>query len=348
MLHWDVLRVDDRGGHGDARNDRRHEFYERLLDATQGAAEWCDASSGRGRSLLSSLALLVSFIEAYAGSSLGSSNITSGLARGLGACRDLLYRRMLEAEAARVRVMAGRLLRGVVRAVADNVDVGAVAKDGETAMAGLLERIADRRVVPWLQRGAVQWCVAVLDAGLLDEMLDEVRLCSFEAALAVKSLVAAMERVLQRGRVGEMRWTEAESDKLVSLSLARQACDLVMMDKTKLVGPDAQEWRTHMCPSLSARRISALVQAFVRSGPSPEGPQALTEILHSLEQHATQARPAQPLKAGPEVDQLLLELPAPLPQPFHQDLAARGASAVGLPSSYPLLAARRTMAFLWH
>ena len=31
--------------------------------------------------------------------------------------------------------------------------------------------------------------VGVLDAGLLDEMLDDPRLCSFDAALAVKSLV---------------------------------------------------------------------------------------------------------------------------------------------------------------
>ena len=108
--------------------DRRHGFYERLLDAAQAASEWClpprrppsppcapprrapsvtrgerrcDAAGGRARALLSTLALLVVLVEGYAGGSAGTSSVTAGLARGLAATRDLLYRRLVEAETAR-------------------------------------------------------------------------------------------------------------------------------------------------------------------------------------------------------------------------------------------------------
>ena len=67
----------------------------------------CDAAGGRARALLSTLALLVVLVEGYAGGSAGTSSVTAGLARGLAATRDLLYRRLVEAEAARARDAAG-------------------------------------------------------------------------------------------------------------------------------------------------------------------------------------------------------------------------------------------------
>lgn len=93
---------------------------------------------------------------------------------------------------------AARLARAVLRTVGAGVDVGVVAKDGQEAMAALLARAADRRLVPWLQRGAVQWAAAFLDAALLDELLAEPLLCSFEAALATKAPARAAASIRAR------------------------------------------------------------------------------------------------------------------------------------------------------
>jgi len=110
-----------------------------------------------------------------------------------------------------------------------------------------------------------------------------------------------------------MRWTDAGSEQPVSLRLARQACDLLMVDKAKLLGPDAAEWREAFCPALSARRVAALVAGFAQSPAAPE--QHLSpEVLAALEADARAAGRAR-VAAFPEVAEALLEAPsAPLPQ----------------------------------
>ena len=158
-----------------------------------------------------------------------------------------------------------------------------------------------------------------LDAAMLDGILRHGLVATFDTALQCKDAVARLERRARElapafGFAAPAPEAAAESECTgraaryeLTLPLTRQAADIMMMEKTMLVGPAADEWRAQICPLLSSRRIHRLVTVFK---PCASAPDAVTrEVREELAREAERQGGA--LYALPEVLQAVAEMGAP-------------------------------------
>uniref|UniRef100_A0A6U6DUN9 Dilute domain-containing protein n=1 Tax=Guillardia theta TaxID=55529 RepID=A0A6U6DUN9_GUITH len=313
MLHWNLYNVPEQESAAlpAASSSFVSLFFDKMSRAWQSMAASCDPQSMCCFAILSNISSLLIALRSKTlpgkGKEAGRSKREISAAdqlrtevesfiKSLSKTLESLYARAIEAEFKDMKLAALNLVQ---------LCVGGEAASGvalvESYFRRLAERFEDAGLLPWFRRGIAKAVMAYLDGELLDVLLTESSYCTFDGALALKSGVTRVERVVLKA-ANKFGWDEQLSNstlavgsrssmqvdvgpETLSLPLTRQATDVLMMEKYMLVGPEATDWRQQICPNLSTRRIFTLVASF---SPDPSAPNPVPkEVLSSLKAEAS-------------------------------------------------------------
>jgi len=107
----------------------------------------------------------------------------------------------------------------------------------------------------------------------LDGFLTDSRLRTFTTSLCIKEAITTIETWSRKAH------PPLADGAILELPYARQASDVILLDKSSLFGPGSEEFRAQACPLLSPLRVCTLVEGYIPDEQSPEPVSAETMKL---------------------------------------------------------------------